>query len=304
MPERLPSHFVDLVQDVLLKSFWRKPTLRNFLLRHKVKESFLATWAPEETKREFLIRLIPKLETTDTGQYVIKQMAVSLAEQIKFPDLEGWEDSDQKIKAAKEAVAALRTYLESEKRKAESAKEKEAIRARSREKQQEEVARRQTLETLSTRLAELYKKAGTSEGGYAFQDWFYDLVDYYEVVSRRPYMAAGRQIDGSITVEGTTYLVELKFTNEQTGAPDVDTFLAKINDKADNTMGVMVSMAGYSSVAVQQASGRRTPIILMDYGHVMALLQGTWTLPEIVARLRRHVSQTGEAYLQIQSLIR
>jgi hypothetical protein len=105
------------------------------------------------------------------------------------------------------------------------------------------------------------------------------------VTNRRPYVASGRQIDGSVTVEGTTYLTELKFTTEQASAPDIDTFLAKINDKADNTMGVMVSMSGYSSTAIQQASGRKTPVILMDFSHVYLLLGGTWTLPEVVSRL-------------------
>jgi hypothetical protein len=114
---------------------------------------------------------------------------------------------------------------------------------------------------------------------------------------RRPYVTGGRQIDGSVTVEGTTYLTELKFTKEQAGAPDVDTFLAKVNDKADNTMGIMVSMSGYSATAIQQASGRKTPLILMDYSHVYLVLGGTWALPEVVCRLRRHASQTGNTFL-------
>jgi hypothetical protein len=92
MTQELPSHFIDLVRDALLKSFWRKPTLRSFLSRHHVKESFLATWATDETKRDLLNRLFPRLEKTDEGCQVIKQMAVSLSEQIAFPDLKGWED--------------------------------------------------------------------------------------------------------------------------------------------------------------------------------------------------------------------
>ena len=76
MNMRIPSQFIDLVRDALLKSFWRKPTLRLFLLRHHVKESFLATWAADETKRELLDRLFPKLEASEAGQKVIKQIAV------------------------------------------------------------------------------------------------------------------------------------------------------------------------------------------------------------------------------------
>ena len=117
------------------------------------------------------------------------------------------------------------------------------------------------------------------------------------MTSRRPYVSGGRQIDGSVTVEGTTYLAELKFTRVQSGAPDVDTFLAKVNDKADNTMGIMVSMSGYSSTAIEQASGRKTPIILLDHGHIYLVLSRSWTLAEVVSRVRRHASQTARSFL-------
>lgn len=302
MSDRLPSHFIDLVRDALLKSFWRKPTLRQFLSRHSVKESFLATWAAEETKRELLERLFPKLEATEAGQRVIKQMAVSLADQIAFPDLKGWEDDAEKQKAAKEAVAALKAYLAKTKAEETSQREKEAIRELA--QQQKEKLRQQSLslEKLQSRLLDLVSAQGTQQGGYDFQTWFYDLVDFYEVPCRRPYVSGGRQIDGTVTIEGTTYLVELKFTQDQSGAPDIDSLLAKLTNVADNTMGIMVSMAGYSSVAIYQASGKKTPLILADYGHVMALLQGTWKFDELVSRLRRHVSQTGESYLAITRL--
>jgi len=297
MTDDLPSHFIDLVQDAVLKSFWRKNALLNFLRRHKISENFLATWQETETKRVFVARLLPKLEAHEKGSQILKQMAVSLADQVKFPDLEGWEDTKQKVGAAKEAVQALCQYLEIHKQKADEIKAREETKKVAREQLQKTIANQQTLQGLSDRLKELSKQLGTQVAGYEFQNWFYDLVAFFEMTHRRPYVTGGRQIDGSLTVEGTTYLTELKFTKDQAGAPDVDTFLTKVNDKADNTMGIMVSMSGYSATAIQQASGRKTPLILMDYSHVYLVLGGTWALPEVVCRLRRHASQTGNAFL-------
>jgi hypothetical protein len=297
MSNDLPSHFIDLVQDAVLKSFWRKNALLNFLRRHKISENFLATWQETETKRIFVARLLPKLEAHEKGSQILKQMAVSLADQVKFPDLEGWEDTKEKVQAAKEAVQAIRQYLEIHKLKAEEIKAREETKKIAQEQLKKSIANRQTLEGLSDRLKELSKQLGTQGAGYEFQNWFYDLVVFFEMTHRRPYVTGGRQIDGSLTVEGTTYLTELKFTKDQASAPDVDTFLAKVNDKADNTMGIMVSMSGYSATAIQQASGRKTPLILMDYSHVYLVLGGTWALPEVVCRLRRHASQTGNAFL-------
>lgn len=302
MSQRLPSHFIDLVRDALLKSFWRKPILRQFLQRHHVKESFLATWSSDETKREILDRLFPKLEATGQGQQVIKQMAISLADQIAFPDLKGWEDEALKQKTAMEAIAALKVYLNKAKDEENSKKARDAIREAALRRREDVRQHAQSLDKLQARLLDLIQVQGTQQGGYDFQSWFYDLVEFYEVPCRRPYVSAGRQIDGTVSVEGTTYLVELKFTQNQSGATDVDSLLAKLTNVADNTMGLLVSMAGYSTVAIDQASGKKTPLILIDYGHVMALLQGTWKLDELISRLRRHVSQTGEAYLAMSRM--
>jgi len=125
-------------------------------------------------------------------------------------------------------------------------------------------------------------------------------MDYFEVDSKRPYTIDGRQIDGSVTIEGTTYLVELKFTKNQSDATDIDSFKRKVVTKADNTMGVMISMSGYSGVAIQEASRDKTPLLLLDYKHLYMLFTGSLRFSDMIARVRRHSSQTGRAYLGVE----
>ena len=96
---------------------------------------------------------------------------------------------------------------------------------------------------------------------------------------------------------GTTYLVELKFTATQSDATDINNFFKKVTTKADNTMGIMISISGYTSVATKEASGSRTPLLLLDHGHIYMALSSVMSFTEIVDRIRRHASQTGEAYL-------
>jgi len=224
-------------------------------------------------------------------------MADSLIQQTSFPDLEGWEDTEQKKKDARQAVAALKKYRDSQRQEAGQERDRKAARQRAEEIQEEIRRRTQNLEKLSRRLTELSKELGKQQAGYDFQSWFYDVADYFELVSRRPYVSGGRQIDGSITVDGTTYLVELKFTREQADSPDIDSLHKKVISKADNTMGIMISISGYSSTAIKEASGPKTPLLLLDHNHIFLLLGGSITLEELVCRVRRHSSQTGEAYL-------
>lgn len=297
MKTRLTPYYIDLIYDASLKSFWRKQALRKFLRECGISENFLATWSAEESKRQFIDRLFDKLRASDKGQLAIERMAKYLIEQKSFPDLQNWEDSEKKIKDAHDAVSKLRSYHSKQEEvivtEEQKLKEREAF-----QKRQQEITRsQQSLQKLNERLNNLGKQLGSQQAGYDFQAWFYDLLDFCEITNRRPYVNEGRQIDGSITYAGTTYLVELKFTSDQAGVTDIDSFYKKVVTKADNTMGVMVSISGYSLVAIQEASGDKTLLLLMDHNHLYYVLRGIMSMGDIIERIRRHASQTSEAYL-------
>jgi hypothetical protein len=229
--------------------------------------------------------------------HILNKMADTLMQQQTFPDLATVEDSERKKALARQAVSDLRDFISRQQQEAQEQRLLKEQQERMSAVRAANIARVQTLEKLSLQLTEISKKIGTQEGGYAFEAWFYDLLDYYEVPNRRPYIVGGRQIDGSTTLTGTTYLVELKFTTNQADAPDIDIFRAKILSKADNTMGVMVSMSGYSSIAKNEASRDKTPMLLLDSNHIYMLLSRVLSFTDLVERARRHCSQTGRAYL-------
>ena len=297
MTATITPRLIELTYEATLKSFWRKDALRKFLRACRVSDGHLATWATEETKRDFLDRTFQSLQRSDAGKAVVHEMARSLSEQTTFPDLRNWEDSALKIADATKAVAELKSYLRAKDEEVRTAQEREESKARARA-DRERIQRSATdKDKLRGRFEQLHPAIGTQQGGYDFQAWFYDVLDFCEIQNRRPYVTAGRQIDGSVTIEGTTYLVELKFTASQAAATDIDSLRVKVDDKADNTMGIMVSVSGYSSVAVTQASGRKTALLLLDAMHLYLFLTGTLSLRDVISRVRRHASQTGEAYL-------
>lgn len=300
----LSAHFIELSQDACLKVFWRKSALRRFLRLHHISEKELATWHSEdESKRDYLIRLFDKLIKLkdNSGYQIIMGMACSLAEMEHFPDLESWEDSKMKIATAKASVERLKREVE--KLNKQISDEKEIIRRRKEveEERQKIIFSAQFLEKFSETLASLVSQLGTVSGGFSFEKWFYELVNFFELPARPPYKDPnGRQIDGSLTLDGTTFLIETKFTKKPIPLDDIDSFLSKIGTKADNTMGIMVSMSGFSPGAIQTASRDRTPILLMDYTHLYNLvLPGMMSLPDVIRRISRHASQTGESFLNV-----
>lgn len=259
----------------------------------------LAACSEQETKRAWLARILPELEETEPGQIVISTLADSLIAHTDFPDLANYEDSKLRIQAAREAVGALASY---KRRQSESqTNEREAVRRRAEGERARvaTIARNQTLTAMQDRLNSLSSRIGEQSAGYDFEVWFYDLIDFAEVDCRRPYNSGGRQIDGTVTVDGTTYLVECKFTSVQSGAPDLDGILARIRTKADNTMALFVSMSGYNSGALRAGSFAGTPLLLIDYSHLYHILSGAMTFDDLIRRIRRHASQTGESFLEL-----
>lgn len=297
MTAKITPHLITLTYDTALKSFWRKETLKKFLRECHIAESHLSSFSVDETKRAFLDRTFNGLQKNDKGKAVIYKLASNLADQTSFPDLLNLEDSTIKLSQAKSSVSELKKYLTKQNEDIRNEQEKEATKNRARE-EKTKIQRAQTDKTkLEERLKLLQPNLGKQQGGYDFQDWFFDLLDFTEITNRRPYVSNGRQIDGSLTLEGTTYLIELKFTATQSSSTDIDSLKAKVESKADNTMGIMLSISGYSSVAISEASGKKTALLLLDAAHVYLYLVGSMKFDEILTRVRRHASQTGESYL-------
>jgi len=296
---KITPRLLELIYEALLKSFWRKSALRKFLIASHIAEGFIASWEHEETKREFLDRLFPKLQISNKGKAVLYKMAYSLSEQTTFPDLRNWEDSQQKIQEANKAIHELQVYLRKQKEEIITEKEKKEFQERAKKERESVQQSKIDLLKLKEGFETLQAELGTQKGGYAFETWFYNLLDYCELINRKPYKTDGRQIDGALTLEGTTYLIELKFTKSQSDVTAIDSLKAKVNKMADNTMAIMVSVSGYTSAALNDASGNKTPLILIDYSHIYLFLTGGMKFNEIISRVRRHASQTGESYLPV-----
>lgn len=298
MNKKLSPAFVELTQDALLKAIWFKGSLRMFLIQHQISESALAQWQADQSKREFIEWLWPRLVKDEKGQNAILGMARSLAEMRHFPDLERKEDTKERIPEAVEAINRLRKAVSEINETISETRASEARRKAAMEEGSKRQAAQQSLEKLQTTLNGLVAKIGTQGGGYEFERWIYDLAVFFELEARPGYKAAGRQIDGAITIESTTFLIEAKLVNEPIGSPDIDIFMAKIESKADNTMGLFISLSGFNDGAKQAASKQRTPMLLLDSGHIFNLImRGEMTLPQVVSRIKRHAHQTGSSYL-------
>ena len=290
------TEYIELTFDAAVKAYWHKQPFRVFLKNCGVSDKTIGMWAPEETKKAFLGRIFERIRVKEGGPAVLSKMAKTLAEKTHYPDLENLEDSEFKLKVAKTSRDRLKSFLDNQKRTQKE--EADAVESRLRmEALRKAIRNRESdLQKLEERLNTLAQSLGEQKAGYDFQDWFYDLMSYSEVMHKRPYKNEGRQIDGSVSIGGTHYLVELKFTQGQSSGEDIDSLANRVRSMADNTMGIFLSVSGYSTVAVNDASKSRV-VLLLDVNHLYLALKDVMSFQDIVERVRRHASQTGKAYL-------
>ncbi|KAI1692306.1 restriction endonuclease domain-containing protein [Ditylenchus destructor] len=280
MTHSVTAHLVTLTFEAALKSFWRRNALRKFLRDCHISESHISSWPDEETKETFSTGPLRRFSVRRMARRSLPRWLMRCLSRPPFPIFE-----------------IGKTPTPRSQRRSRPRGGKEADQRRASDHSAGAHGPREAARSIDGPPYANRRRSSWFE----FQDWFYELLDFSEVQNRRPYVTGGRQIDGAVTIDGTTYLIELKFTNGQAAGPDIDIFRSKVESKADNTMGIFVSMSAYSTVAVAEASGRKTSILLLDASHIFLVLTGAMNLGDVIRRVRRHASQTGEAHLPVAS---
>ncbi|MFE3606838.1 restriction endonuclease [Streptomyces goshikiensis] len=122
----------------------------------------------------------------------------------------------------------------------------------------------------------------------------------YSHLTRQATREAVDIIDRTLAAAQNTdhYVLEAKWWKEAVGRRELDVFKANIERKGKNTLGLYVSMSGYSSDALAVYS-YSTPFITMDGSDFMAVLDQRIRLDDLLDHKKRHASQTGHCYLPV-----
>lgn len=139
--------------------------------------------------------------------------------------------------------------------------------------------------------------------GFRLETVLKELFQLFDLDPKASFRITGEQIDGAFSFEGTDYLLETKWQQEPVVAKDLDSLVGKLSRKLDNTLGLFLSINGYSEDAVKTHSSGRRLIILMDGSDLMAVLEGRIDLVQLLLRKRRKAAETGNIYLKIHEIL-
>jgi hypothetical protein len=101
--------------------------------------------------------------------------------------------------------------------------------------------------------------------GADFERALYGMFQEAGMDPRSRFRPSGEEIDGSFRYRGRIMLFEAKWTNEAIPASTLYQFRGKLEGKLVGTLGVFISMGGYSEDAVDAlVAGKTVNIILLD----------------------------------------
>ncbi len=294
---------INALKHALTHVYWYKSDLRSFLLNAISNPAILSSLNWEDYKRNIVTTLVEFLaRDQDKHQGDLLRLISEVTRIRDFTHLRQLEDGAVKESRAKEAVEALAKLSEAHHALVDEQERIEERRRRSLEK-------RLRNEGVSKRLGELrqeyYKLLSQTptERGYALERLMLGLFDLFDLDPKAAFRIIGEQLDGAFSFEGVDFLFEAKWRDEQSGSPDLSVFSEKLRAKLENTLGLFLSINGFSEDAVRKHSSGRRLMVLMDGSDLMAVLEGRIELVELLLRKRRHASQTGDIYLRLHDIL-
>ena len=304
MSKRIAPAAIQALKEALTLVYWYKKDLRSFLSQCLSDPAVLSRLNWSEYKRNIVATLVDHLTRhQEVYQLDLIRIMTAVCQITDFSHLRKLEDGMSKAKAAKAAVEALRAQvrghhdLEQEARKAKKRKKE----ANARLVQVDAV--QQQLQELKSQFLQLVESESPQQRGFLLEKVIKGLFDLFDLDPKASFKITGEQIDGAFSFEGTDYLLEAKWQSKPVAAGALDSLAGKLSRKLDNTLGLFLSVNGFSPEAVRTFLSGRRLLILMDGSDLTAVLEGRIDLVELLLRKRRHAAETGNIYLRVHEIL-
>ena len=293
------------LKEALAVIYWYKKDIRSFI-SYTIKNSAIVStidWQ-NSVKYHAVSELVDRMAARpDLYHDDLLSLFKEVANFTDFSHLKRCEDPEQKIRAAKEKVAALRAHVKGH---LDLLKENEQASQRREAAQQERAnsaAFKNRLEQLKAKFYSLAISGDHQQRGFELERFLNELFILFDLDPKSSFKNAGEQIDGAFTFDNNDYLLEAKWQQKPVDAGDLYKFAGVLSGKLKNTLGLFISINGFSAECTATRSEGLKAMILMDGADLNAILDDRIDLHQMLYRKRRHASQTGNIYLPVDKIL-
>lgn len=304
MAKRLTPAAIVALKEALCAIYWYKADLRSFLQQCLPGTSLVASLNWDNFKRQIVSDLVDYLvRRQDEHLGDLTRLCHDVCVIDTFSHLEQLDGGAEKASRARAAVAQLKRLIEPHDQVKNEQDELAERQKRAAEKLRSNAAVRQKLEDIKNRYMTLVTSSNMQGRGFELEKVMYDLFELFDLDPKASFRNTGEQIDGAFSLEATDFLFEARWRQEPSNAGDLDSFAAKVRRKLENTLGVFLSINGFSPDGIAAHSSGGAVVILMDGADLMAILEERIDFVSLLLRKKRHAAQTGDIYLPVHKII-
>ena len=119
-----------------------------------------------------------------------------------------------------------------------------------------------------------FLEQNTQKRGYLLQDLLNRLFGVFEIGVHRSFTRndGAEQIDGAFQIDGWYYLTECRWRQEPSNTRDLDGFSGQISRSGKQTMGLFLSINGWSENVPNLLKQNNEKAILLMHGYDLRLI--------------------------------
>ena len=298
MGKQLSPIAVRALEEALIYVYWYKNDLKSFLFQCLTNKSIIHCLDWNKTKRDIVADLITLL--TRNTQYTDDLIKIC-SEICKFPNfshLEHLEDGKNKIKNAKTAVEHLKILVNSHQQEENAKQEAQEKKCLAEAKLAAFKNTKKQLDEIKNEYFALISEQNSQQRGFQLEQLMYRIFSLYDLDPKASFKILGEQIDGAFSLHGTEYLFEAKWQKELINKADLVVFESKVKSKLENTLGLFLSIDGFSLAGVSAFQAKDKVVILMDGSDLMAVLEERITFSDLIMRKKQIASREGKIYVR------
>jgi Restriction endonuclease len=273
------------LKEAVVKVFWKKDDVRGLLEVTGVSRSLIDAQNWQLYKFKIVSPVLDKLNSAELGLGPLRRI---LHETLSFKDgnhLLWCSDGQRLKKEAEESLARLRSLVADHDAAKQTEKEEREAIARRKEETNKYRSFNDQLARLKADFIQFHAKSDHNERGYDLEKLLNELFALFDLTPRAPFKRTGEQIDGAFVLDRDHYLLEAKWTKDRVNLGDLRDLDGAVGSSLDNTLGLFISIEGFSDDGISAyLQGNRPRIVCMDGADLFMVLDGRIDLADLLQR--------------------
>ena len=303
------SHFPDNVmtalKDAVINVFWKKTDVRALFERCGVPSPLVAGQDWSAYKFNIVSPVVNQLNESPTGLGPLRRV---LQETLQYTDgkhLMWLPDAQKRCREAERSLEHLRLLVKDHDAAQRTQEEERQARLRAQRHAKGGADFRRRLAEIKERFLGYHINQNRQQRGYALEEILYDLFMLFDLQPRGPFKRTGEQIDGAFVLDNDQFLLEAKWQVAKVILSDLRDLDGAVGSSLDNTLGLFVSLNGFSEEALTgYVLGGRPRIVCMDGQDLMAVLDEAIELPDLIRRKKDLAVQKRSIFIGVRDIMR